>query len=186
MREPFLQTRSPVRSVLAALVAPAAATAVALPLRSYGAVASTSLYLLAVVAAAAAGGTPSGLGAALLSFLGLNFFFTPPLDTFRVAKVEDWLALGVFLAVASIVGLLLARALEERSRASRREQETRLLNYLASRLLSAEPLDRVLTDFAQALLEPFGLARCEIHVGTDEVRFDGVAEQPGADPGLST
>ncbi len=187
MREPFRPGRaSAARSVLAAVLTPAAATLLALALRSYGAVASTSLYLLGVVAAAAVGGTPSGLGAALLSFLGLNFFFTPPLDTFRVAKVEDWLALGVFLVVASIVGLLLARALEERSRASRREQETRLLNYLASRLLSAEPLERVLTDFAQALLEPFGLARCEIHVGTDEVRFDGAAEQPGTDPGLST
>src|SRR5581483_10340514 len=176
MRELFRAARaSAPRSILAALLAPAGATLVALSLRSYGTIASTSLYLLGV-----------GLAAALLSFLGLNFFFTPPLDTFRVAKVEDWLALGVFLAVASIVGLLLARALEERARASRREQETRLLNYLASRLLSAEPLERLLTDFAQALLEPFGLARCEIHVGTDEVRFDGAAEQPGADPGLST
>jgi two-component system sensor histidine kinase KdpD len=187
MRELFRAARaSAPRSILAALLAPAGATLVALSLRSYGTIASTSLYLLGVVAAAAVGGTSSGLAAALLSFLGLNFFFTPPLDTFRVAKVEDWLALGVFLAVASIVGLLLARALEERARASRREQETRLLNYLASRLLSAEPLERLLTDFAQALLEPFGLARCEIHVGTDEVRFDGAAEQPGVAPGLST
>ncbi|MEW6058784.1 MAG: ATP-binding protein [Actinomycetota bacterium] len=186
MRELFRPRRvTPIGSVLAALLAPAAATLVALPLRSFGSITSTSLYLLAVVAAAALGGIQSGLGAAALSFLGLNFFFTPPLHTFRVAKVEDWVALLVFVAVASIVGLLLARALEERTRATRREQETRLLSYFSSRLLSGEPLERMLDDFAQALLEPFSLARCEIHVGTDEVSFDATAAQADAEPGLS-
>jgi len=187
MRDLFGPKRvTPAGSILAALLAPAVATLVALPLRSFGSIISTSLYLFAVVAAAALGGIPSGLAAAALSFLGLNFFFTPPLNTFRVAKVEDWVALLVFLAVASIVGLLLARALEERGRATRREQETRLLNYFSSKLLSGEALERTLDDFVHALLDPFALASCEIHVGTEEVPFDAAAMQEGAEPGLST
>lgn len=187
MRELFRPRRvTPALSFTAALLAPAAATLVGLPLREFGPVTSASLYLLAVVAAAAFGGIPSGLAAAGLSFLGLNFFFTPPLHTFRVAKVEDWVALLVFLAVASIVGFLLALALEERARATRREQETQLLNYFSTRLLSGEPLERMLNDFAQALLEPFGLARCEIRAGTEEFSIDATAEQAGAVPGLST
>ena len=62
----------------------------------------------------------------------------------------------VFLVVAAIVGSLLARALEERARAARGEREARLLNYFATKLLSGEPLERVLDDFAAALLGPFG------------------------------
>jgi two-component system sensor histidine kinase KdpD len=176
--------------VAAALIAPVAATLIALPMRSLGPVTATSLYLLAVVAAGAIGGISGGVGAAVLSFLGLNFFFTPPFYTFRVAKAEDVVALFLFLAVASIVGLLfarvLARALEERARATRREQETRLLNHFSSRLLSGEPMERMLQEFAQALLEPFGLARCEIHAGAEDVSFEATAEEAGAQPGLST
>lgn len=181
MRELLRPRRvTPALSVLAALLAPAAATLVALPLRHFGTVTSASLYLLAVVAAAAFGGIASGLGAAALSFLGLNFFFTPPLHTFRVQKVQDWVALLVFLAVASIVGLLLARALEERGRATRREQETRLLNYLATKLLSGESLDRALQDVVAALIEPFDLQRCEIQATTGAGPLVLEAERPNA------
>jgi two-component system sensor histidine kinase KdpD len=134
--------------------------------------------MLAVVAATAVGGLWSGLASAVLSFLGLNFFFTPPQRTFRVGKVEDLVALIVFLIVAVIVGALLARALEERDRAARRERETKLLNYFASKLLSGEPLHRVLGDFANALVEPFALARCEIHVRTEDLVMDATAQRP--------
>jgi len=142
-----------------------------------------SLYLLAVVVAAALGGLWSGLGAATLSFLGLNFFFTPPFHTLRVDKVDDVVALLVFLAVAVIVGSLLARALDERARAARSAQETRLLGYLATRLQSGEPFDRVVRDFAEAMLDPLGLARCEIRVETVAGPIDVSAERFGRGEG---
>jgi two-component system, OmpR family, sensor histidine kinase KdpD len=169
--------RSPwVRGAAAAVGAPAAATLLALSFHG-GDASAVSIYILAVVAATAVGGLWSGLASAVLSFLGLNFFFTPPRHTFRVSKGEDLVALIVFLIVAVIVGSLLARALEERNRASRRERETRLLNYFASKLLSGDPLTMVLNDFANALLEPFSLARCEIHVRADDLALDGKAER---------
>src|SRR5213592_123964 len=111
--------------------------------------------------ATALGGVWGGLAAALLAFLGINFFFTPPRHTFRVERLEDLVALIVFLIVATIVGALLASEVRERARAERREQETRLLSYLSTKFLSGESLDRVLHDFAAALLDPFELAGCE-------------------------
>jgi len=176
--------RSPwVRGAVAAAGAPAAATLLALWFHG-GDTSAVSIYILAVVAATAVGGLWTGLGSAVLSFLGLNFFFTPPQHTFRVSKGEDLVALIAFLIVAVIVGTLLARALEERNRASRRERETRLLNYFASKLLSGDPLDRVLADFANALLEPFSLARCEIHVRADDLALDGKAERTDVAEGV--
>ena len=169
-----------VRGAVAAAGAPAAATLIGLSFHG-GDASAASLYMLAVVTAAAVGGLWSGLASAVLSFLGLNFFFTPPRDTFRVGKAEDLVALIVFLIVATIVGALLARALEERDRAARRARDTRLLNYFASKLLSRDPLERMLDDFANALLEPFALARSEIRVRTDDLALDATAQRTGGE-----
>jgi len=170
------------RSAVVAIAAPLAATLLGLSFHG-GDASAASLYLLAIVAAAAVGGLWSGLASALLAFLGLNYFFTPPRHTFRVGEAEDLVALIVFLIVAVIVGALLALALDERTRATRREQETKLLSYFATRLQSSEGLERVLTEFAGALLEAFGLARCEIQVRADDLVADGSSERPGEGEG---
>jgi len=169
---------------LVAMAGPVGATLLGLSFHG-GDASAASLYMLAVVAAAAIGGLWSGLAASILSFLGLNFFFTPSRHTFRVSKAEDLVALIVFLIVAAIVGALVARALHERDRAARREREAKLLNYFASKLLSRDPLERVLDDFANALLEPFALCRCEIHVRAEDLLMDARAERPdGEGPSL--
>src|SRR6266545_4131632 len=152
-----------IRAVLVAMAGPVGATFLGLSFHG-GDASAASLYMLAVVAAAAIGGLWSGLAASVLSFLGLNFFFTPPHHTFRVSKAEDLVALIVFLIVAAIVGALVARALDERDRAARREREAKLLNY-----------------FANALLEPFALSRCEIHVRAEDLLMDARAERPGGE-----
>lgn len=170
------------RGVAAAVLTPVAATLLALPFHG-GDVAAGSLYMLAVVTAAILGGLWSGLAASALAFLGLNFFFTSPRNTFRVGKTDDLVALIVFLIVTAVVATLLARALDERARATRRERESRLLNYFAAKLLSEEPLDRVLNDFAAALLDPLGLARCEIRARAGDLAFDAASERTGATEG---
>jgi two-component system sensor histidine kinase KdpD len=134
------------------------------------------LYVLAVVVAAALGGAAAGVGASILSFLALNFFFTPPLHTFTVGSLADLVALVVFLVVSVVVGLLLSTALSARSRSEQRELEARLLNELVTRLLSGETTERVLGHFADQFVKTFGFARCEIATNfTDPV----VAERQG-------
>jgi two-component system, OmpR family, sensor histidine kinase KdpD len=166
------------RAVTTAVLAPVAATLLALPLEE-SRESATSLYLLAVVAAAAAGGLWAGLGASVLAFLGLNYFFTPPRQTFRVGKTEDLVALLVFLVVATIVATLVARAVAERDRATQRERESNLLNYFAAKLLSPEPLERRLRDLATAMLPPFDLVRCEIHASVAGQPLDIEGARPG-------
>ena len=120
-------------------------------------------YLLAVVVAAVFGGQAGGLGASILSFLGLNVFFTPPVGTFRVQKTEDVVALLAFLGVSGLTATLLTRAKAEKARAERREQETSFMYGLASRLLAGDRLETVLDQFAQNLVDLFDLAHCEVH-----------------------
>lgn len=171
-----------------ALAAPLLATAVALGLRSFGPVAAVSIFLLAVILAALFGRMWSGFVAAFLSFLSLNFFFTPPKYTLSVEKFEDIIALMVFLAVSVIVGMLVSRALEERERARRKESETALANALTNGLLLGRPLDKVLEEFARGVVDLLGLARCEVRVDTGDGDVEAIATQRGApqpEPGES-
>jgi two-component system sensor histidine kinase KdpD len=119
-------------------------------------------YVLSVTAASALGGLRAGLGASVLSSLALNFFFTEPFHTLTVARVEDVVALAVFLIVSGIVGTLLSTAVSQRERAERREREARVLHRVGTRLLSGEEVGDILEGFARAVTELFSLARCEI------------------------
>ncbi|MGZ4190489.1 MAG: sensor histidine kinase, partial [Actinomycetota bacterium] len=174
---------SPARIVAVAVIGPGIATGVALAAQSIGAVGAASLYLLAVVAVAAAGGVWGGIAAAIFSFLGLNYFFTEPKHTFAVDKLGDVVALLVFLGVAAIVGALFARAVLERARAERRENETRLLNSISNRLLRGGSLQDALDELARLALEMFDLHRCIVDARGPGGRLRAVAEQPTTQPG---
>jgi two-component system, OmpR family, sensor histidine kinase KdpD len=168
------------RIVSTAVGFPAIATALAFAINRSSGVTAVSLYLLAVVLAAAIAGVWGGLFAAALSLAGYVFFFTAPRFTFRVAAVEDVVAAIVLLLVALVVGFLVARVLDERERTEHRERDARLLGYLATKLLSGEQLPRVLDDFAQALLDPFDLSRCEVVAMLDGQELHAGAIRPGA------
>jgi two-component system, OmpR family, sensor histidine kinase KdpD len=171
-----------VRGALAGFIPPGIVTLWALlPVEIQTTIAAL-LYVLAVVAAAAAGGLVPGLVASVCSFLALNFFFTPPIHTFAVEKTEDLVALAVFVAVSATVGTMLSRVLEQRARAERREREARLLHHLGTRLRSGVPTEEVLQNLARSVTELFDLARCEITSELAEGRV--VAKRPdGEIPG---
>lgn len=133
-------------------------------------------YVLAVVLASVMGGATAGIVASLLSFLALNFFFTPPLHTFVVGKPEDLIALFAFLVVSIVTGLLLSAVLTQKSRAERREAQTGLLNRFTGLLLSGKPLEEVIRDLGIRLVRDFGLIRCEI---TTDMTDPLILESPG-------
>src|SRR5205823_318819 len=140
-------------------------------------------YLLAVVAAAAVGRLWPALLASAVSFVCLDYYFTPPTHTFTVAKAEDLFALAVFLVVAALVSTALAAALEQRAMAEFREHQVRALYYVTSRLLSGQPLDDILRDLAASLRTLYGLAGCRVLV-TDDRGVNRERASAGAVDGL--
>lgn len=147
---------------------PALVTALtALPFRVSTTTAALA-FVLAVTASVLVGGYPAGLVASILSFLSLNFFFTPPIGTFTVGKTEDLVALVVFLLVAAVVGALVSRATAQRDRAERREREARLLQYLGTRLISGEQTESVLETFGRSLVRSTAVEAYEVRMGRDE------------------
>src|SRR5438093_9492801 len=94
------------RAVTVGVALPGAATLLAALPAHISTTTAALTYVLAVTAAAAVGGLVSGLAASVLSFVALNFFFTPPKHTLFVGKPEDIVALVVFLLVSATVGTL--------------------------------------------------------------------------------
>lgn len=112
-----------IRAAAIGLVLPGGATLLAALPTDVSTTTAALAYVLAVTAAAAVGGLVAGLTASVISFLALNFFFTPPFHTFNVTKTEDIIAVIVFLLVSITVGTLISTALAQRTRAEQRERE---------------------------------------------------------------
>ncbi|WP_448852429.1 DUF4118 domain-containing protein [Corynebacterium sp. 335C] len=90
-----------------------------------GAVAS--LFFAAILAVSLLCGMWPALLSALLSGLALNWFFTPPVETFTISDPGNAATLGVMLATALAVALLVDRARAERDAASAASREADLL-----------------------------------------------------------
>lgn len=114
-----------IRAIAVGVLLPGGATLLAVLRTDVSTTTAALAYVLAVTAAAAIGGLAAGLAASVISFLALNFFFTPPFHTFNVTKPEDIIAVIVFLLVSITVGTLISTALAQRTRAEQREREAR-------------------------------------------------------------
>ena len=158
----------PAVAAFASMAAPAAVSLLAIGEEHLPTTAVALLFVLGVVVSTSVGGQLAGVVAALLSFLSLNFFFTPPLHTFAVASATEVIALVVFLAVSVGIGAFLSTSIEDRKRAERRELELRVMNRLMTSLLSGEQVTAVLSRYADEINDILGAARCEISTRSGE------------------
>ena len=148
--------------MLAGALSSAAVTAVAVISGSRATAIVALVYVLAVLGSSSWGGYAAGIAASIVAFLSLNFFFTRPLHTFRVASGTDAVALVVFLTVSVAVGLLLSSAMRQKSYAERRGRELRLINRLTTALLSGEALEAVLPRFSDEINEALRSRYCVV------------------------
>ncbi len=123
------------------------------------------LYLLVILTLASIRGLYAAILASIVAFLSFDYFLVPPFYTFTIAKVDEWLALFVFL-VTAIITSQLASALRQRAeQARRREHETRILYELVRATNIEEGLERQLSIIARAVVDVFsswGVRDCEI------------------------
>jgi two-component system, OmpR family, sensor histidine kinase KdpD len=128
-------------------------------------------FLILVVVVALVGGLVPALLAAVGGFLLLNYFFTPPVQTFSVAKREDLVALFAFLVVAVSLSTVVDAAARRTREASQARAEAATLFTLAGSVLrGSRPLPALLEQVretfalnAATLLE----RRPEAHAGPD-------------------
>ncbi len=123
------------------------------------------VYLLVVLALASTRGRYSSILASLVAFLAFDYFLVPPLYVFTINRVEEWIALFVFL-VTAILTSQLAVALRERAlMASRQERETRILYDLVritNREAEPEHQFQTITQAVVDVLSSWGVYDCAI------------------------
>jgi two-component system sensor histidine kinase KdpD len=141
--------RSPWAGVALGLTVVAALSAGLVPLRDdLGRASPALLFVLAVVAAGLVGGVGASLFTGVVAAAAFNLVFIPPYWTLKVTAGEDWVALGVFLAVAVVVGLLMTAEVERRRTAEERQADlARLYEQLRA---SAAERDRLMEDASRA------------------------------------
>jgi two-component system sensor histidine kinase KdpD len=158
--------------VIAAALSIAIETLVLYPL---GEVAETValgvIYLLGVLLVSTVWGVWLGIATSLASALAFNFFHIPPTGRFTIADGENWVALIIFLIVASVASSLAEAARRRAQEAEQRGLEARLAAELARVLLGAPDLAAALGSAAQRIAATYGLASCRLvleDVGSDE------------------
>ncbi len=144
------------------------------------------VYLLVVLALAVVRGRYAAILASLVAFLSFDFFIVPPHFTFVMYRIEEWIALAVFL-VGALLTSQLAGALRERAeQAYRRERETRQLSEVV-RATSREAQARTaeLEAIFEAMIETVIVsdARGEIRYTNPAYRTT-LALEEDADPSL--
>ena len=102
--------------------------------------------LASTVAVALIGGLLPALLGAVVGFLALNYFFTPPVGTLTVSEPRNLLALVVFLAVAAAVATVVDLASRRAADALRARAEATTLSGLSRSVLTGQ-------DTAEAIVE---------------------------------
>jgi two-component system sensor histidine kinase KdpD len=129
----------------AALASMAALTAAMTPLRANLSIATTALILIVpVVIGVITGGFIAGLISVGAGFLVYDFFFIPPIYTLWVGAPENWVALGVYVAVMLPIAQVVARMNTAKAEARRQGREIRELFEISHLLVEDKPLDVLL------------------------------------------
>jgi two-component system sensor histidine kinase KdpD len=122
-------------------------------------------YLFIVLALAGTRGMFAAVAASVVAFLSFDFFLVPPLYTFTIGKVDEWLALFIFLATAITTGQLASALRQRAEQARRREREARILYELLRNTNREGDVEGQLRIIARAVVDvfsPWGVRDCAI------------------------
>jgi two-component system sensor histidine kinase KdpD len=111
-------------------------------------------YLAIAVAVALIGGRAPAIAAAVVGFLMLNWYFTPPVGRWTVADPENLVALLVFVAVAVAVASVVDNASRRALDATRARAEAATLAQLSQSILTGQDTAEAVTE---QLRESFSL-----------------------------
>ncbi|MDA8270572.1 MAG: ATP-binding protein [Actinomycetota bacterium] len=125
-------------------------------LRSHISVATAALVLvIPVILGVVVGGFGVGLVGIVAGFIIYDFVFIPPYYTLNVGQTQNWIALGVYVAVVIIVSRVVANMKDARSVAVEREIHARQLFELSKLLLGEHESTELLDTVASSVQQTF-------------------------------
>jgi two-component system, OmpR family, sensor histidine kinase KdpD len=152
------------RALAVAVGGPALATVLASTLNPSGTSVPALLYLLAVLATALFGRPLVALLSVAVSYVGFDYFFSPPVRHLLGLQRIDVVALLCFLAGGVAVSTSVARTLRARSLAGLRGRQLEALYTYMAAVLTGASLEEALPSLASALRRAYQVEGCAMHV----------------------
>jgi two-component system, OmpR family, sensor histidine kinase KdpD len=155
------------REVLRFVVCAAVIIAVVAAYRHVTAINPTTValtLLVAVLIVSAVWGLRYAVFLAVFATLAINYYFLPPVGTFRIAETQNWVALLAFLAAAVIASQLSERARNEALHATQRRREIERLYAFSQRLMTTENVPELLNSIPRYIVESFGASVAALFV----------------------
>jgi two-component system sensor histidine kinase KdpD len=135
------------------------------------------LYLIVVVLQSLLGDFVSSAVVSIFADLCLNFFFVPPLFSFRVSDSSDILALSAFLITGLVITRLMTQVRQEAETSELQRTEMKLLYELTQRLLALDPDDLLMTRAVGLFREVYPVHAVCLYDGTNtELHSDGESQ----------
>jgi two-component system sensor histidine kinase KdpD len=140
--------------ILAAALAPLLTLALATNRSGINLTSDVLAFLFAVIVVALVGGFLPAVAEAVAGSLLLNYYFTAPIHFWTIAEANNWIALGVFVAVALVVSWVVDTTARRTKQAARANAESELLVTTAGSILRGQGAVDALLDRAR---EAFGM-----------------------------
>jgi two-component system sensor histidine kinase KdpD len=135
-----------------------ALTLILLPLRSSTSVSTVTLiFIIPAIAAEVAGGVVAGFSTVAISALLLDFYFIVPYGTLSIGSTQNWVGLGVYLVVVSLVGVMVANLKTARNQAHRNANNVRRVYELSELLVQDQSAEDLLVTIVRAVQNVFSI-----------------------------
>jgi two-component system, OmpR family, sensor histidine kinase KdpD len=140
------------------------------------------VYLLAVVAVGMRWGTIPALITSVAAFLAYDFLFVQPLYTFTINSPDEWLNLLLLLAIAVVIGRLVAAQAEHSHQAAQRAREAQALFGISRALAETRTVEEAAPIVLQRLAEAAAMDRIWFGLGPTPAQETTIADTAPGQP----
>ena len=138
------------------------------------------VFLTMVVWFATRAGVRRSLYVALLCAICFDYFFIPPVHTFRLAGPQEWIEMLSFLVSSVIVGRLAERARRETRQAEQRREDVERLYTLGQEMMLHEDAARLIRDLPHLIERSFALDTVILYVHDQDQLYSSMSEVPAS------
>jgi two-component system sensor histidine kinase KdpD len=136
------------------------------------------VYLVLVVWSATQAGIWLSLYVAVICALGFDYFFLPPVGTFRLDGAQAWVAMLSYLASCLVVGRVAERARRQTQQAEQRREDVERLYELSQEMMLHEDAHGLIHDLPRLINRIFALDGVVLYVCDHDECYGSAAEVP--------
>jgi two-component system, OmpR family, sensor histidine kinase KdpD len=138
------------------------------------------VFLTLVVGFATRAGMVMSLYVALLCALSFDYYFLPPLHTFRLAGLQEWIEMLSFVVSSAVVGQLAERTRRQTRQAQQRRDDVERLYTLSQDMMLHEDANRLIRELPQLIRRCWKLDEVVLYVRDQDYFYATSAEIPSS------